>query len=184
MLTIIIPEQEAFNEKTNSFVKIKPCELKLEHSLLSLWKWESKHHKYFLENKDLNSEEIIDYIRCMTLNKVDDYVYDFLTEKNIEDIKEYLVDPMSATWFSDSKKPQTGRKEIVTAELIYSSMIILNIPVEIFEKRHLNHVLTLIRVCSEKQNPDTNKNKQNPKEVLQHYSELNKARKAKLNTKG
>lgn len=185
MLVITIPEQEAFNEKTNNFVKIKSCTLKLEHSLLSLWKWESKHHKYFLDNKDLNYEEILDYIKCMTLNQVEDYIYDFLTKENIDQIKDYIADPMSATWFSDSgKQIHPGKKEIITAEVIYSSMIILGIPVEVFEKRHLNHLLTLIRVCSEKQNPDSNKHKQNPNQVMQHYSELNRLRKAKLNTKG
>lgn len=186
MLTIVIPEQEAFNEKLEKFVKVGSHTLKLEHSLLSLQKWESKHHKYFIDNESLSPEEILDYIRCMTLNQVEDNVYEFLTKENIKEIMDYIKDPMTATFFyEDPTKPKVARKkEIITAECIYSSMILLGIPVDIFEKRHLNHLLTLIRVCNDKQNPDSNKPKASQKEMARYYSELNKARKAKLNTRG
>ena len=187
MLTIKIPPRDdAFDEKTNSFVKFPGCTLKLEHSLLSVTKWEQKHHKYFLGNRELTSEEALDYIKCMTLNQVEDYVYAFLTNENVEQIKAYIDDPMTATWFSDDPNKPKPRPEIVTAEVIYSSMIILNIPVELFEKRHINHLLTLIKVCNEKQNVETNKknSKVNEYETLKRYSEINRARKAKLGTKG
>ena len=177
MLQITIPEQETYDEKTQKFIKVKSCNLKLEHSVLSLWKWESKHHKYFINNENLSIDEIIDYIKCMTLNQVDEYYYNFLTEENLDEIKKYLKDPMTATWFSDDGKPGGRRNnEIITAEVIYASMIVLGIPVDIFEKRHINHVLTLIRVCNEKENPDVKK--ENPNDTLRRYSELNKARKA------
>lgn len=186
MLTITIPSQEGFNEKTGMFIKSKECTLKLEHSLLSLQKWESKHHKYFLENDSLTYDEVLDYIRCMTLNQVDPEIYCFLTKENLEEIVAYMKDSMTATWFSDdNKKPQSKlNKEIITSECIYSSMIMLGIPIDIFEKRHLNHLLTLIRVCNDKQNPDKHTKKPNPNDTLRRYSELNKARKAKLGTKG
>jgi hypothetical protein len=180
MKEITIPaRKDAYDEETNTFVSIKSCTLKLEHSLLSIWKWESKHHKYFLENHDLSYEEILDYIKCMTLNQVDENVYKFLTKENIKEIKEYIEDPMTATWFDDSMNPnkRTGPKEIVTAEVIYSSMFILNIPLE-FEKRPINHLLTLIRVCNDKQNPEDNKHKMSEQELFRHYNELNKKRKA------
>ena len=90
MLTITIPAQEAYDESTERFVETKECTLKLEHSLLSLWKWESKHHKYFLDNEDLTAEEIIDYVKCMTINQVDNSAYDCLTKENINEIKNYL----------------------------------------------------------------------------------------------
>ena len=183
MLTITIPEQEGFDEKLGKFVKISSHTLKLEHSLLSLYKWESKHHKYFLDNKELTQDEILDYIKCMTINPVDDYIYSFLTEENLKEIQEYLKDPMTATWFSDDKNGRPPKKEIITSEVIYSSMIILGIPVELFEKRHINHLLTLIRVCNEKQNPD-DKKKMKTNDLAAYYSQLNKQRRAKLGTKG
>lgn len=185
MLIIEIPAQEAFDESTGKFMNTKAYTLKLEHSLLSLTKWEGKHHKYFLGNENLSSEEILDYIKCMTLNQVEDQVFNYLTVENLNQIKNYIKDPMTATWFDENtNKKRFGpkNKEIITAEIIYSSMIILGIPVEIFEKRHLNHLITLIRVCNEKQNPDDKK--QNPKDLANHYYELNKARRAKLKTKG
>lgn len=187
MLTIVIPEQEGFDEKTQKFITFNKHTLKLEHSLLSLQKWESKHKKYFIDNKDLSFDETIDYIKCMTLNQVDDYVYNFLTKDNIDQVMDYIKDPMTATFFyEDPNKPKDQhKKEIITAEVIYSSMITLGIPIEIFEKRHLNHLTTLIRVCSEMQDPKTNKsNKMSEAQLVKHYSEINKARRAKLNSKG
>lgn len=184
MLIIDIPEMEAFNEKTNKFIKLPARTLKLEHSLLSLAKWEGKHHKYFIDNKELNADEILDYIKCMTINDVEDYIYDYLSADHIKQITEYMKNPMTATWFSDDGKGSRNH-EIITAEVIYSSMIILGIPVELFEKRHLNHLLTLIRVCNEKQNPESKSNKKmNSYDTAKYYSELNKARKAKLGTRG
>lgn len=183
MLVIEIPESEIYDEKTQRFVKTQSYTLKLEHSLLSLWKWESKHHVHFLNNKKLTNEDVMDYIKCMTLNQVDSKCYDYLTAKNINDIKDYIEDPMSATTFYDPFAKSHGKQEIVTAEVIYSSMIILGIPIDIFEKRHLNHLTTLIKVCSEKQDPDS-KSKINPRTVANHYQELNRMRKAKLGTKG
>ena len=187
MKTIIIPEGEAYNEKLNKFITVPSVTLKLEHSLLSLQKWESKHHKYFIDNKDLTEEEILDYIRCMTINSdVDPNAYDYLTKENIKEIVNYMEDPMTATWFrEDPLDNRPKKKEILTAEVIYASMINLGIPIDIFEKRHLNHLITLIRVCGEMQNPDKDKKKKvNTKELAMKYSEINKARKAKLGTKG
>lgn len=184
MLIIKIPARDdMFDEDTGQFFKMNEQTIKLEHSLLSLQKWEAKHNKYFLDNHDLSAEEILDYIRCMTLNQVPDWVYNCLTPENITEIRDYIQAPMTATWFSPTPGNHGGgQREIITAEVIYSSMFILNIPLD-FEKRHLNHLLTLIRVCNEKQNPDTNKKKVSDYEMLRHYSELNKKRKAAMKNK-
>lgn len=186
MLTITIPESEAFDERTGKFYTFKAHTLKMEHSLLSLQKWESKHHKYYIGNKTLTDEEIIDYIKFMTINQVEDYVFDFLTEENLKEIIAYIEDPMTATWFSDrnvnSDNKQNHKEEIITSEVIYASMIYLGIPVDLFEKRHLNHLLTLIRVCKEQQNPEQGKMSTN--DLARYYSDLNKKRRAKLGTKG
>ena len=186
MLVINIPEGERFNEDTGKFEKTSGCTLKLEHSLLSLYKWESKHHVHFLENKKLTNDDIIDYIKCMSINQVDDKYYSYLTSSNLLEIKDYISDPMTATTFYNPyEKNNGGQSEIQTAECIYSAMFMLGIPLE-FEKRHLNHLLTLIKVCAEKQNPDSGKSKINPNDVMRHYSEINKSRKAKMkaNVKG
>ena len=186
MLTITIPGGDVYNEETHTFETINSCTLKLEHSLLSLYKWESKHHTPFLDN-DHTNEEILDYIKCMTTNQVDERCYDHLSFENVEKIKKYIEDPMTATTFYDpfqNEGNNSGQKEIVTAEVIYSSMIILGIPIDIFEKRHLNHLITLIKVCKEKQDPDAGKNKVSQGDIMRHYSEVNKARRAAAKAKG
>ena len=152
MLQITIPAVEQWDESVQEFVYSKPQTLQLEHSLISLSKWESKWHKPFLSKTEKTTEETIDYIRCMTLTQnVKPEVYSNLSVENILQVNEYIENPMTATTFIEDRDRKKSR-EIVTAELIYYWMISLNIPVE-FEKWHLNRLLTLIRVCNIKNQP-------------------------------
>lgn len=180
MLSITIPDSEVFIEETGEFIKIKGQTLQLEHSLISLSKWESKWHKPFLGKGEKTSEEIIDYVRCMTLTpNVDSMVYNFLTNENVREINKYIDDPMTATTFSEDPTAKRNR-EIITSELIYYWMISLNIPVE-FQKWHLNRLLTLIRVCNIKNQPPK---KMSKKEIMRRNAALNAARRKQLNSKG
>lgn len=156
MLTITVPARELFDEKKEEFVELKEQKLQLEHSLVSVSKWEAKWKKVFLSDKDPKTEEEArDYIRCMTITQnVDPKVYNFLTEQNIKDIKEYIDDPMTATkiYKNGSKKEKTetyGTKKSkpYSSEEMYYWMIELGIPFEC-QKWHLNRLLMLIRVCS------------------------------------
>lgn len=180
MLTITIPAVEMFNEKTQEFVTFKEQTLQLEHSLVSLSKWESKWCKAFLSKEEKTLEETIDYIKCMTITQnVNPEVYNRLSRSNIEDINKYIDSPMTATTFYDDK--QKGRnREIITNELIYYWMISLNIPMEC-QKWHLNRLLTLIRVCNIKNSPPK---KMSRSEIMSRNAALNKARRQQLNTKG
>ena len=182
MLTITIPAAEAYNNATDEFVSIKEQTLTLEHSLVSLSKWESKWEKPFLSKDSKTTAEIIDYVRCMTLTQnVDPIVYRFLTKKNLEDVLAYIEKPMTATTFSNWKEGGTrGRKEIVTAEILYYRMIAFNIPFEC-QKWHLNRLLTLIRVCDIKNQPQK---KMKRGEILRSNAALNAARRKRLNSKG
>ena len=180
MLEITIPETEQWDELTQEFVYPKAQTLQLEHSLVSLSKWESKWCKPFLSKEDKTFEETIDYIRCMTLNRhVPDEVYGCLTRNNIKQINEYISAPMTATWFS---KDTTGRgsREQITSELIYYWMIALNIPFEC-QKWHLNRLLTLIRVCNLKNQPSK---KMSRREIMSRNAALNAARRKQLGTNG
>ena len=178
MLEIRVEETEQYNEITNEFITIKPQLLKLEHSLVSISKWESKWHKAFLSNNEKTPDEIMDYIRCMTINQVDPIVYYCLSQKNIDDIKAYIDDPMTATTIKDI--PGKRNYEVVTSELIYYWMVALQIPFEC-EKWHINRLLTLIRVCNIKNQPAKNIPK---REILNQNRLLNEARRKKYHTKG
>lgn len=180
MLTIRIPDSEFFNEATNEFVKIKGTSLQLEHSLVSLSKWESKWCKPFLGPGKKTNEETIDYIRCMTINPtVQSDIYLYLTDMAIDQISEYIAAEMTATTF---RKEQVAgsNKEIITSELIYYWMIAQQIPFEC-QKWHLNRLLTLINVCGLKNAPKKNMSRA---EILSRNSSLNEARKRALNSKG
>lgn len=180
MIEIHIKARELFDESTQSFITINEQTLKLEHSLVSLSKWESKWHKPFLSKEEKNYEETIDYIKCMTLTQnVDPMVYRCIDGENMSKISRYIEDSMTATTFSKEQNSKPNR-EIITAELIYYWMISLQIPVE-FQKWHLNRLLTLIKVCSIKNQPPKN---MNPKDVMKRNAALNAARRKQLNTKG
>jgi hypothetical protein len=179
MLKIVIPPNEAFDETTNEFISFKGQTIQIEHSLVSLSKWESKWHKPFLSKGEKTTEETIDYVRCMTITQnVDPNVYKFVTSDNVKSIEAYIDERMTATTFNNPK--QTINKSIITAEIIYYWMITFNIPFEC-QKWHLNRLLTLINVCSAKSQPP---GKMNKKEIMSRNASLNAARKQALGTKG
>jgi len=180
MLRITIPAVEQWDEIKQEFITTKEQTLSLEHSLVSLSKWESKWCKAFLTKDEKSFEETLDYIKFMTLTQnVNPEVYNYLTNGNINEINEYIEAPMTATYFSDEKTSKTSREQ-VTAELIYYWMIALNIPFEC-QKWHLNRLLTLIKVCNIKNQPPKKRSK---KDIMSRNAALNAARKKQLNTKG
>ena len=187
MLQLIIPatpDIDFYDEQNNEFIVVpglkKEQVLRLEHSLVSLSKWESKWCKAFLSKQAKTVEETIDYIKCMTLTQnVDPTVYNYLTNDHITQVNDYIGAPMTATVFSENNNRGGGR-EVITAELIYYWMIALNIPFEC-QKWHLNRLLTLIRVCSIKNTPAK---KQNPRDIMSRNAALNAARRKQLNSQG
>lgn len=180
MLYITVPAVELWNENTEQFVHTNEQTLQLEHSLVSLSKWESKWRKPFLSNKDKTNDEVLDYIKCMTLTQnVSPMTYACLTQDNIIEINKYIESPMTATSFSEDGNKKNSR-EIITAELIYYWMIALNIPFEC-QKWHLNRLLTLIRVCSIKNAPPQ---KKSSRDIMRSNAALNAARKKQLGTRG
>jgi hypothetical protein len=182
MLQITIPASEQWDEKKEEFVTTKEQTLKLEHSLISLSKWESKWCKPFLSNKEKSHEEILDYIKCMTLTKnIDPEVYNVLTNENIKEINDYIMAPMTATTFSENGVRKKVNNEIFTSEVIYYAMTAYNIPFENCEKWHLNRLITLIRVCGIKNEPSK---KMSKKSIMRQNAALNAARRKKFNTKG
>lgn len=181
MIDISIRGTEAFNEETNEFIEIPECVLTLEHSLISISKWESRWHKPFLDKRDKTREETIDYIKCMTINKnVPAIVYDFLSNDVITKVNAYISNPMTATVINKKRENTAPSTEPVTSEMIYYWMISLNIPVE-FEKWHLNRLLTLIQVCNIKNTPHK---KMNPTELAKRNTALNAARLKRYHTRG
>lgn len=180
MLRITIPSTEFWDEAKQEFVYTKAQTLQLEHSLVSLSKWESRWNKPFLTKQEKTLEETIDYVKCMTLTQnVKPEVYNYLTNSNINEVNRYIDLPMTATQFFEEKK-SPGSKEQITAELVYYWMIVLNIPFEC-QKWHLNKLFTLIRVCDIKNRPPK---KHSRREIMKRNAALNAARKKKWNTKG
>ena len=189
MLKITIPaRKDCWDDKTQRFLPDrKEYVLQLEHSLLSISKWEALYHKPFLSTK-LTLEMIQDYARCMTLNpNVPEDVYDGLSPKNIDEITDYILDSKTATWFTESDGTKTGSHsrgkmngKVITSELLYCWMTQMNIPFSC-EKWHLNRLITLIRVVSIENDPDKNKGK---KMTAAERKALNKARQAKYHTRG
>lgn len=180
MLEIYIDGNELYDESKNEFVEVKPQTLKLEHSLLSISKWESKWHKVFLDQSEnaKTEEEILDYVRCMTINNVDPYAYYFLSQDDIDKIYKYIEDPMTATIVKDVGGKRSNEK--VTSEVIYYWMVSLQIPFEC-EKWHLNRLLTLIKICNVKNQPSK---KMTRRQILEQNRAINAARLRKFHTKG
>ncbi len=181
MLRICIPGQEFWNEKTEEFVYGPEIVISLEHSLISISKWESKWHKPFLANKQPRGEELMDYIKCMTVTpNVKDEIYDRLTTADIDKILKYINDPMTATTITERDGVRHRSSEIITSELIYYWMVAMQIPFEC-EKWHINRLMMLIRICGIKNQPDKKMSKRN---TMQQNAALNAARRQKLHSRG
>lgn len=187
MLKITVPGEELYDPVKERFYIVKAADLTMEHSLISLSKWEQKYKKPFLPSSPLAPvnvapEEMLDYIRFMTLTQnVDPNVYNALTKENIEQIKDYMADPMTATTISKQNQKK-GPPRVITSELIYAWMAILRIPYTC-EKWHLNRLLTLIQVTSIEQEPPDQK-KPNPRQMMSQQQALNRARRQRFKSKG
>ena len=181
MLTLVIPGSELFDQEKQEFLHdLDPITLTLEHSLLSLSKWESKHKKPFLSSTAQTSEETLSYVECMILNP--DFppgVSSRMTMEHLDAVTAYIESPESATTFG--KMPETkGKGETVTAELIYYWMVAFTIPFEC-EKWHLNRLFALIKICNIK---NSKPKKMSKGELARQTHEMNQRRRAELGTTG
>jgi hypothetical protein len=176
MLEIDVVLEDFYDETTERFVPSKSETVRLEHSLVSVSKWEAVWEQAFLGSKEKTTDQTVSYIKMMIVGaEPPPGVFQKLLEKHIEQVKEYVGAAMSATKLSTDKNAPSS-KEIVTSELIYYWMISLNVPVE-FEHWHLNRLITLIRVINLKNTP---KKKMSNSE----RRALNRQRLAKHNTRG
>lgn len=183
MLTIIIPPWEKYNEETKEFIYGPAVELRMEHSLVSISKWESIWHVPFLTDTHKTTTQILSYIKCMTTTQhISDEVYQRVSSDNAKAIMDYIDDPRTATWFNTSQKSSNRNvnNEQITSELIYYWMIAYGIPFEC-QKWHLNRLLTLIKICQIKNEPSK---KMNKSEIMKRNQALNAARRNKMKTRG
>lgn len=179
MLKITVPGVELFDSETLTFSYTETTVLELEHSLVSLSKWESKWNIPFLGPEEKTNEQIIDYIKIMTFTDAPDDVFLRLSSKNYEAINEYINAKQTSTWFREEPNKPVNR-EVITAELIYYWMISLQVPVE-FENWHINRLFTQIRVLNHKNAP---KKKQNTQSAAAQRRSLNEARQKQYGTTG
>ena len=181
-LTLKITEEYWDSEK-QEFVYPELGTLVLEHSLISISKWEGKWHKAYLEESvKKTNEETLDYIRCMSIKgEPSDAVLSGLTKEDVDKIINYINDPMTATTFKkEPGKTNNNITNFVTSELIYAKMVMYGVPVE-FEKWHLNRLLTLIKVLDE-QNKEPKKHSE--RELISNYAKIREANRARFKAKG
>jgi hypothetical protein len=180
MLTIVVHGDEYFDEATQEFLTQGDVTVDLEHSLVSLSKWESITEKPFLVAGEKTTEEIYEYIKCMCLTpNIAPEIFSRLSQTNLEQVNNYIEAKMTATWFFE---PKAGPKstEVVTSELIYYWLVTFNIPFEC-ETWHLNRLFTLIKVCNLKNGKPK---KMSRSDAVAMQRELNARRKAQLGTTG
>ena len=181
MLKIELSSEEQWDEINECFIEPRHHIIHLEHSLLSISKWESKWHKAYISTKDKTIEEHLDYIACMVISpNFDREMLTLLTNENLEEIGAYINNPMTATVLPKKNGSGGGSGDALTSEVIYYYMTVFNIPVK-FEKWHLNRLMTLIKVCDVKSQPAK---KMSQQEIASRYSQINAARRQQYNSKG
>jgi hypothetical protein len=179
VLRLTITTAEAFNEATNEFVASASVVLLLEHSLVSVSKWESKWEIPFLDNKEKTDEQVLDYVRMMYSGETfPEHAVQHMKDKHFSAINEYINAKMTATFVHEDKS--SGGHEIITSELIYYWMIALTIPFEC-QNWHLARLLTLVKVCNIKNGKPK---KMSRRELAQRNRDLNAQRRSEMGTKG
>lgn len=180
MLRLVIPSAEMFDDEKQEFINLPSVEVVLEHSLVSLSKWESKWEKPFLTSSEKTTEETLSYVECMIVSPENSLEVIFrFTEEHFSIINDYINGNNTATSFRNDEESKRST-EIVTSELIYYWMISLNIPFEC-QYWHINRLITLIKVCNLKNSPPK---KRTPREIATSRAKLNAERRAKLSTRG
>ena len=187
-----IPEREYFNNRTQEFVTvpgrhIDAIHLRLEHSLLSIARWESKWHIPFLSHEQMTPEEFLDYVRCMTVNpQKNPDVYLALEQEDFERILAYMADPMSAAEAAEKKRKKPGKRKAETAESVYFAMAQLGIPFDC-EKWHFNRLSALINYCAEHEGGGAAATRNRPRsqrEMMELYHAMNQKNRKKYNSNG
>lgn len=186
MLPIHIKGGDYFVEDTSSFVHVNEQDIQLEHSLISISKWEQKYKKPFISKEPKTEEEMIEYYKCMVVTpNANLRAIEFLPKFIKARINAYIDDPMTATTINE-KKPEGYAKsnsQFTTNELIYSWMAANQIPFRPCETWHLNRLLTLIRVCNDNNTPK-DKKKMNKADTVNKYAAMNRARRMATGSKG
>lgn len=193
MLRLVVKAGELWNKELEQFIYLeKDVVLTLQHSLVSISKWEAKYHKPFISDEKKTLSEMRYYVECMTITQnVDSLVYHALNADHYKQIRNYMEDSMTATFFSDDKGNKESNnpfnKKVITSELIYYWMVALEIPFDPCQKWHLNRLLTLIKVCEKKneaQSSKANGKHSNKAALASKYASLNAARRKKTGSKG
>ena len=181
MLSINIKSRELFDERTSEFITVKGGTLKLEHSLVSISKWESKWKIPFLSKNKKTNAQIDDYIRCMSVNgDPDPILIASISSEDKNRIIDYIEEKQTATWFTNLDDKRNTQSDIITSERIYYWMIVHHIPHE-YEKWHLSRLLTLIEICNRENTPPK---KMTQAEIIARNKALNAERKARLHSRG
>lgn len=181
MLEIVVKSAEFYQPSINKFINTQECTLTLEHSLISISKWESKWKIPYFSDTPKTERQYIDYLKCMTIGNVKEpNVYYALSSENLQEISEYMADSMTATTFTTKQNQKRGKADTITAELLYARMCTYGIPFEC-QKWHINKLLTLIKVCDLQNSP---RDRMGKKETSMWNAEQNAARRAKYNTRG
>lgn len=181
MLTVTVMSAELFDERTYEFIPPRQYTIQMEHSLISLSKWEAKWNKPFLSKENKTGEETVDYIKCMTVSQnIPDEAYTLLSSQNMKEIEDYIAAPMTATTISKNEQKMGGKKQVITSELIYAWMVSLGIPFEC-QKWHLNRLLVLIQVCGIQ---NSSPKKMNKRDIYKNNKSVNAARRAKMHSNG
>lgn len=180
MLTITVGVEEYFDEQTETFVEQGGIAIDLEHSLVSLSKWEQIFEKPFLAEGEKTTEEVLAYVQCMCLTpNIPPEVFQNLSDKNYSEINTYIDAKMTATWFNEAQ-PSTRSSEKITSELIYYWLVAFQIPFEC-QYWHLNRLFTLIKVFNIK---NSKPKKMSRAELAERNRTLNAQRRAELDSQG
>ena len=173
MLTITVPGIDFWDSEREIFIVRDEFVLELEHSLVTLSKWEQKYEKPYLGPEKHSTEEVLGYVAAMAVTQdLSPEVLVRLSEDNFVEISEYINKKASGTFFSDVM-PGKRSSEIITSELIYYWLSAFHIDFNPVENWHLTRLFNLLRVASVKNAPEKKRSRAS---IAQEQKALNEQR--------
>jgi hypothetical protein len=181
VITIDLGKNEYYDDATNTFIVDEGGIVRFEYSLKAIYDWEAKWKKPFLKG-GLTDNEMVDFFSIMALDPIKK---DFITGETAQILADYIKDSNTATVFSDIEGGQGGnssykRGKLYTAEELYALMFAAQIPLD-FENRNLNRLLVVLQIMASHNQPPK---KMSTNDIYKQNAEINRQRRAEMNSKG
>ena len=165
MFSLEIPDLELYDSEKMQFYTIEGGCFTFSYTLNKLYQWENRTNVRFIDNPELTIELLQDFVVFICNEELKP---ELVNEKVISMFMEEINNVTGPTVLP--KRPNKGRKNILTSDIIYAYMYTLGIDTK-WEYENLNKLLLLIAVVQDISNPPEKMSKEESIEAMRQQNE-------------